>query len=110
MRTHYSSWNVLALVLIASMATSACMVVHDHPPNRPRAGYVYYYEPDDVRLVFDVGLGLYVVEGHPDCYYYSGRYYRVDNGVWVTTTEFKAGKWKKAKRNSLPPGLAKKMG
>ena len=112
MRRYLSSWNVLALVLSTGIAMSSIVVAHDEPPNRPRAGFVFYYEPASVRLVYNTGLGVYVVHGYPNVYFLSGRFYRVDNGVWMvtTTTEFKAGKWKKAKRNSLPPGLAKKMG
>jgi len=113
MNTRWSHRIAVALVLCASFVTSA--LAHDYssnryPPNRPSAGFVFYYEPQAVRLVYNTGLGVYLVEGHPHCYYHRGRFYRVDNGVWVSTTNFKAGKWKKAKRNSLPPGLAKKMG
>jgi hypothetical protein len=112
MRRYFSSLNVLALVLSTSIAMSSIVVAHDEPPSRPRPGYVYYYQPAQVRLVFNVGLGVYRVDGHPNCYYHEGRFYRVDNGVWMVTTatEFKAGKWKKARRGSLPPGLAKQMG
>jgi hypothetical protein len=99
-----------ALVLSASVAMFSCVVVHDHPPRHVSSGYVYYSEPDGVRLVYHAGLGVYVVEGYRDCYYHQGRFYRVQDGVWVTTSNFKAGKWTRAKRNSLPPGLAKKMG
>lgn len=76
------------------------------PPHAPAHGYRHKYRPDLV-LVFDAGLGLYLVDGWPGHYYLDGRFYRAQRDGWVWSEHLR-GPWRPAGRKGLPPGLAKK--
>jgi phage baseplate assembly protein gpV len=80
---------------------------HGPPPHAPAHGYRHKH-PDGVVLVYDSGLGLYVVSGHKNVYYSEGRYYRYHQDVWESATHFD-GKWKKTSSKKLPPGLQDKQ-
>jgi hypothetical protein len=60
-----------------------------------------------VELVFDTGLGVYVVVGHPDHYYHEGYFYRLTGGVWEMSLKNDGG-WAFASGKPLPPGLRAK--
>ena len=60
-----------------------------------------------VELVFDTGLGVYVVVGHPDHYYHEGHFYRLSGGVWEMSLKIDGG-WAFASGKPLPPGLRAK--
>jgi hypothetical protein len=61
-----------------------------------------------VELVFDSGLGVYVVVGLSDHYYHDGYFYRLSGGVWEMSLEHN-GHWKAISDNSLPIGLHAKV-
>jgi hypothetical protein len=100
-----------ALSVSAILAVTGCAVypAHDRgygpPPHAPAHGYRYVYH--DHELVYDSGLGVYVVIGHPDYYFLRNSYYRYGDGIWYYSREFDNG-WKRYSQNRLPPGLAKK--
>lgn len=77
------------------------------PAHAPAHGYRRNHI-NDVELAFDSSIGVYIVVGHPDCYYHDGYYYRLRNGLWETSLKFD-GNWKHASVNSLPSGLKVKV-
>ena len=77
------------------------------PPHAPAHGYRHKHA-DGVVLVYNSGIGVYVVSGYTNVYYFEGRYYRSQHGVWESTPHFH-GKWRKASCESLPPGLQDKQ-
>lgn len=76
------------------------------PPHAPANGYRYNYLGND--LVYDSSLGVYVVIGRPDVYYYSGLYYRHNHDRWYYSGNLD-NKWRTYQgHRALPPGLTKK--
>ncbi len=100
--------TMTAMLIGALIAASAgCAVVYREPPYAPPHGHVVHYEAN-VDLVFDSGLGLYVVTGYPAYYYYRGYYYHVYADGRCERSKRFAGPWKSARMSDVPPGLAKK--
>jgi hypothetical protein len=77
------------------------------PPHAPAHGYRHKHHHHGVELVFDSGLGLYVVVGRTGYYYDRDHYYRVVEGAWQVSVSLDSG-WKATSHKRLPPGLAKK--
>lgn len=90
---------ICAVVLIsASLLIGSCYYGPPHPPH----GYGYVY--GGVDMVFDSGLGLYIVTGYPDCYFFGGRYYRYHAPYWEYSPHLN-GPWRLEPYESLPPSL-----
>lgn len=107
---------ILAILLLAALG---CVQHHHHhapgpvvvgghgpPPHAPAHGHRWHH-PYGLDLVFDSGLGVYVVVGARDAFYYRDHFYRIYGGYWQASPRFDAG-WKVIPTRSLPPGLAKK--
>jgi hypothetical protein len=117
---------VLTLLVVAA-ASSACTraivyresssgpVLVDEkngpPDHAPAYGYRRNHPgDDDVVLVYDASLEVYVVSGYDDCYYCGGQYFRflVDHWEWSVSV---GGTWKLVKdERDLPPGLRGRHG
>lgn len=82
---------------------------HGPPPHAPAHGYRRKHHDQhhggDVELVFDSGLGVYVVVGFPSHYWLEGTYYREQGGSFQVAASID-GPWTASR--SLPPGLAGK--
>lgn len=78
------------------------------PPHAPAHGYRRKHR-SGVELVYDAGLGAYVVVGYPGVYFHDGHYYRLHDGRWHVGVELD-GPWRPAPPRALPPGLRKKAG
>ena len=76
------------------------------PPHAPAHGYRHKH-PDGVELVYKSNLGVYVVVGYSDHYYYNDRYYRSRNSSWEMSVHID-GKWKSVSEKKIPQGLQKK--
>lgn len=106
---------LLGSMLIGSaLAMSGCVVYpeHDHrqgygpPPHAPAHGYRHKYHNHD--LLYDSGLGVYIVVGAPDFYFIDGFYYRHSHDGWYYSREYDRD-WQPFKdHHKLPPGLGKK--
>jgi len=113
---------LIAIILAASVALLGCSsrtvvrgsktVVHvdntkpGPPPHAPAHGYRHKHE--NVVLIYDQGLGVYIVSGYKDVYFYRGHYYRLHNGVFQTAVKID-GQWDRAWDHLVPPGLQKKI-
>lgn len=76
------------------------------PPHAPAHGYRHKHR-DGAELVYKSGIGVYVVVGHSEHYYYRDKYYRLENGSWEASLHID-GKWAPVPYKKLPPGLRKK--
>ena len=114
------------LVALAAGAPLACAELDIHypgphrtarverpgpPPHAPAHGYRHKHKTHagHVELVFDSGLGLYLVVGSPGYYWHDDHYYREVDGAWRMSLRLDRG-WSAAPAKGLPPGLAKKAG
>jgi hypothetical protein len=121
--------SILApLALATALPLGAC--IHDHggnggpgaevvvvperggpPPHAPAHGYrrKHHVENRDVELVFDSGLGVYVVVGFPDVYFDANVFFRLADVGWQVSMRPDGG-WTLAAADRVPPGLAKAKG
>jgi hypothetical protein len=102
----------------AALLLAACVnVVHESPaptkvvvkepgppPHAPAHGYRRKHQQDGVDMVFDSGLGLYVVVGTPDCWWNDGGYYRWRDGAWSIGAHL-SGPWTSVSAEKVPAGL-----
>ncbi len=72
------------------------------PPHAPAHGYRHKYR--DVELVYDSGLGVYVIIDFPDHYYFNGHYYRRGEIQWEVSANLE-GPWEFISYYELPKGL-----
>ena len=86
---------------------------HGPPPWAPAQGYrrrherAYQSRADTVDLVFDSALGVYIVVGIPNYYYWDGVYLRLDAGRWYRAPYLDA-RWAPCPAESLPGSLRSK--
>lgn len=119
--------SILApLALAAALPLGAC--IHHHhggpgaevvvqerggpPPHAPAHGYRrkhHVQHGSDVELVFDSGLGVYVVVGFPDVYFYANSFFRFGDIGWQISVRPDGG-WAVADSGRVPPGLQKSKG
>jgi hypothetical protein len=125
-----ASRMLVAIVVLAAVGLSAgCtrkvvykekspeppVVIHDHdhggpPPHAPAHGYRHKHEGDDVVLVYDKHLDVYIVSGYRDCYYTAGQYFRFVDGSWEWSVSVSTG-WKiVADYREVPSSLCSKHG
>lgn len=109
--------RLLLLGMVVTLAP-ACAVVHPDdrrpapvvakqpgpPPHASAHGYRRKHPQDDVALVFDSGLGVYVVVDTPDCWWIDTGFYRWREGVWYRGLHV-SGPWTQIVLDSVPPGL-----
>lgn len=102
----------LLLSLLTLTALSGCVAYDPHPgygygppPHAPAHGYRRHYHGYDMD--YDVGLGVYVVLGHPGFYFWDDHYYRLIDGHWHLGVGFD-GPWHVVDVGRMPPGLYKK--
>jgi hypothetical protein len=77
------------------------------PPHAPAHGYRHKHR-DGVVLVFEASLGVYVVSGYKNLYYYKDRYYRHHNKKWQSSGHAD-GPWRKSPYYKVPVGLQKNV-
>lgn len=103
--------KILSVFVIISLIVSGLFFTDskaDPPPWAPAHGYRYHHE-DGVDLIFDSGLGLYVVVDFPNIYFSNDYFYRWNNDTWQRSASFN-GPWVIINSNQLPPGLQKNKG
>ena len=76
---------------------------HGPPPHAPAHGY-RAKTADGIEIVFDSGLGVYLVVNVPDHYYSDGKYYRKRGDSWEFSLRFE-GPWEIVIEADLPVGL-----
>jgi len=73
------------------------------PRHAPAHGYRYRHR-DGVDLSYDQGLGVYVVVGRPNYYYWDRQYFRYYGDRWQSSERLES-RWIDGDVRSLPPGL-----
>ena len=121
---------LVAVVVVAAGMSAACakrtvvykegsprqsktVVIQDEggpPPHAPAHGYRHKHQNDDVVLVYDNRLDVYIVSGYKDCYYSAGQYFRFVGGSWEWSVSVSTG-WKVvADYHEVPSSLCSKHG
>lgn len=117
-RRHF---NTLLLGALFAGTLGGCVGVYTGPgpryrppPHAPAHGYRYRFD-DGLIIVFDSGLGVYIVDRHPGWYWYDGHFYRRhrerDRDRWVYRWDYGpryTGPWRSITRDRLPPGLRRR--
>lgn len=85
-----------------SASTEVVVSKKGPPPHAPAHGYRHKHE--NVVLVFQADLGVYLVDGHKGYYYHEGEFYRSHKGKWQASAHFN-GPWKKVSESKLPKNL-----
>jgi hypothetical protein len=91
-------------------APGARVVVQERggpPPHAPAHGYrrkQHVQRGPDLELVFDSGLGVYVVVGTPDLYFFGDHYFRLGDAGWQISLQHDSG-WTLAAQGQVPAGL-----
>ena len=82
--------------------------MHGPPPHAPAHGHRHKLRGHGGSLTFDSGLGVYVVVGHGDLFYWRDHFYRWHDGGWQTSAPkdgcFQRVRYTK-KKFSMPVGL-----
>jgi len=118
-RTIFLGLALGGALLLSAVAGSGCasssrtLVVysdrHGPPPHAPAHGYrcKHRHGHDDVELVYDSALQVYVVVGRSNHYFLDGYYFRVTDGGWYSCKAV-TGPWVRCSKERVPPGLSKK--
>lgn len=103
----------IATLLATLLAVAGCVHVEEHehhakrggpPPHAPAHGYRHHKGGVDLR--YDTHLGVYVVIGHPDHFFYDGRYFRRVASHWERCGSWKKADWKRVEAAAVPASLA----
>ncbi len=116
---------IAAIVLgwtLPTLTLSGCAISNQHHPAKPKESHArakgpppwapahgYRHKHGDVNLVFDSGLGVYVVFELPNRYFLRGRYYRRVDAGWQLSANL-SGPWVVIASDRLPPGLRSRAG
>ncbi len=120
---HKYSFLLAVALICATMVLVSCRSLtirrpssHKHgrvqgpPPHAPAHGYRHKHQEHGVELVYDSGLGVYVVVELPNHFYFKGHYYRHGETQWEIGVHVD-GPWEVVAEKSLPKGLrGKKRG
>jgi hypothetical protein len=93
-------------VIVQEPAPAAVWRGHGPPPHAPAHGYRAKNQ-QDVQLMFDSRLGVYIVLDLPGVYFWSDVYYRQAKEGWERCDRLDGG-WIAVADTSLPPGLRDK--
>ena len=111
-----ASFTLALVILLLVMASCSTVGVYQSsgkgighgPPAHAKAHGYRRKQIAGVELIFDSGLGLYVVSGHPDHYYHDGHFYRLHGSIWEISLRPDGG-WSCVSVHSLPRGLHTKQ-
>jgi hypothetical protein len=78
------------------------------PPWAPAHGYRHKHS-QGVDLIFDAGLGVYVVVGYDQHYFHGKRFYRRGGSGWLASAQVR-GPWLSVELSAVPAGLVAKPG
>ncbi|MAG34180.1 MAG: hypothetical protein CL908_25145 [Deltaproteobacteria bacterium] len=127
---HNSRRSLIAVCTAIGLLTSACAPIssvtigrggdgdsvyagenhhHGPPPHAPAHGHRHQHRHQgrDLELVFDSDLGVYVVVGIADRYYWNGHYIRIDGEQWYASVSLQGG-WELLAEDSRPRGSGKR--
>jgi hypothetical protein len=109
---------LVATLLGCAIALAGCVTVHEHPqvesarapgppPWAPAHGYRAKH-PQGPELRFDAGLGVYVVVGQPELYFYGEHYFRFVTAHWERCGDWRKPHWTTVDVALVPPGLVER--
>lgn len=80
---------------------------HGPPPHAPAHGHRHKRHQDQLELIFDAGLGVYVVVDRPNYYWHRDRYLHWASGSWRVSHRL-GGSWVEISSEAVPAGLVAK--
>lgn len=99
---------LVGLTAAAGALVASCHPIVHPPPHGPVHGHRWHHS-SGVELIFDSYLGVYVVSGWPQHYWWDGHFYRYRSGIWHRHAGPRLkGPWKPAPPRRLPPGLTRR--
>ena len=94
-------------IVLAPRASEPVVVRTSGPPSHaPAHGYRHKHQTGE-EFRFDSALGVYIVEGKTDIYFYDGWFVRIRSGIWQVSATLD-GQWKSQPAKWVPPGLRSK--
>lgn len=99
---------LVGLSTAMALATAACVAAGPPgpPPHAPAHGHRWRH-PSGVVLMYDSGLGVYVVVGRPSYYFWDGSFYWLSGDVWYLSPRIDRD-WRPAGPRAVPPGLVRR--
>ncbi len=82
---------------------------HGPPAHAPAHGHRLRHAHDDVDLIFDAVLGVYIVLGHAGLYWHGDHYISWRDGGWYSTARI-GGTWVSVGSQDVPTPLVTKHG
>ena len=79
---------------------------HGPPDHAPAHGYRKKHHEHGVVMVYDSGLGVYIVAGAVDVYFHDDLFFRLSGHDWVASGSY-YGPWEHAHYRNVPGGLRK---
>lgn len=108
---------LITILICVSLILASCALHHPSPsshssdnklsygppPHAPAHGYRRKHQ-HGIELVYNSGLGVYVIVGFPNHYYCEDHYFRLSGDQWEISPHIK-GPWILASDEVLPYGL-----
>jgi hypothetical protein len=76
---------------------------HSPPPHAPAHGHRLHYQ-NDIDMIFDSGIGAYIVLGFDNLFFFNNHYMRYYDGYWHYSDRHN-GKWLRADDRHIPYSL-----
>ena len=100
--------NMISIVSLRSSNAHGVHRGHGPPPHAPAHGYRHKLNHHGgVQISFDSGIGVYVVAGHSDVFFWDDHFYRWHDSGWQTSAGLDRG-WIQVATAKLPGHLARK--
>lgn len=96
--------DIDAVVVLSSDSSHGTETKAGPPPHAPAHGYRHKHAEHGTELVFDSGLGVYVVMNMEDLFFFDDLYIRFGEGSWQVAVRTD-GPWRSAKENEVPVKL-----
>lgn len=99
---------LVSAVFLTLALTAGCARHHGYgyeqgpPPHAPAHGYRARHHHHD--LIYDAYLGVYIVPGYDDYYFYDDHYYRYYDGYWLYSRDLD-DRWRRADYDRIPHKL-----
>jgi hypothetical protein len=91
------------VLVISNKSSQGTATKAGPPPHAPAHGYRYKHA-NGTELVFDSGLGVYVVMDMSDVFFYNELYIRYQQDTWQVAVKLDSP-WRIAKKNEVPVKL-----
>jgi len=106
MKKRSISQSLIATAAALALTLTVTPAPADPPPHAPAHGY-RHQQFHGYDLVYDQGIGVYVVADLDHQYFLDGLFFKWSDGNWFVRVS-PDDEWKPRPPGTIPPGLAKK--